>query len=783
MAFEKAKVLKAAEKFLSQGKITAAIKEYRQLVENDESDLTALNMLGDLCVRASKTDEAISCFQRIAEHYCKQEFTLKAIAMYKKIDRLKPRDPYIAHKLAELYATQGLIVDARAQYLVVADAYTRAGQTKKALDVFHKIADLDPQNTDIRLKLAEGYLKEEMKTEAADAFVDAGRYFYDSRNYEQSLESFSRALVLTTDKTGVLRGIMAAHIALGTADEAVDLLKRAFEERPEDPELLPMLAHASLEAEDAKGADEATALIVKENPSEYTQFIAVARLYLKVGQLDETTRVLTSIVEQMLSGRQEKELLEIVNDVLVQNPEQVEALRILVRIHWWQRDMDALRGSLERLVEAAQAADLIDDERYALTQLVRLAPDEQKFLDRLNELGGLQEEAEETLIPSTGFTEVPEFQTFAGSADESVAETTQPNDQFEWEVVTAESHHDPSASFADLNENFDPGARTFESEFETNAAPGSGNSSHPEAQPHAQLDGDDASRREAMMRQELESVDFYLAQGYSDIAGDTLEMLERQFGSHPEIQSRRQALQAGFATKAAPQSDVFEFGGAEELVADSKPAATEVPIEAVPAFEVIPQVEPNAPSAFEISSEVAPKVAPATPTKNAPAAPGLDAGLAEIFEEFRLAAEEEQPSSNEDYETHYNMGTAYKEMDLLDDAIHEFQTAAGLVNPGDGTSRYLQCCNLLGHCFVRKELPRAAAIWFQKALDAGGQTDDERKALRYELASVYELMGEDNRALDLFTEVYGIDVGYREVGEKIRKLEKEHSKTKSTKKK
>jgi len=783
MAFDKAKVLKAAEKFLSQGKINAAIKEYRQLVENDEGDLTALNMLGDLCVRASKTDEAISCFQRIAEHYCQQEFTLKAIAMYKKIDRLKPRDPYIAHKLAELYSTQGLIVDARAQYLVVADAYNRAGQTRKALDVFHKIADLDPQNTDIRLKLAEGYLKEEMKTEAADAFVDAGRYFYDSRNYEKSLEAYSKALALTTDKTGVLRGITAAHVALGTADEAVELLRRAFWERPDDPELLSMLVDASLEAEDAKGADEATALVVKENPSEYTRFVPVARLYLKLGQLNETTRLLTSIVEQMLSGREEKELLSIVNDVLVQNPEQVEALRLLVRINWWQRDMDALRASLERLAEAAQAAQLVDDERYALTQLVRLAPDEQKFLDRLNELGGLQEEAEETLIPSTGLTEVPTFQTFAESVDEGVIETTQPNEHFEWEVVTAEGHHDPSASFADLNENFDSAATTFASEFETNAVTGSGNSSQPQGQSHAQLDGDDASRREAMMRQELESVDFYLAQGYSDIAGDTLEMLERQFGSHPEIQSRREALQAASSTHAAPQSNVFEFGGAEELVAESKPVATEMPMEPVPAFEVVSEVQPKAPAAFEISSEVESKVTPPTPTNNAPAAVGLDAGLAEIFEEFRLAAEEEQPSSNEDYETHYNMGTAYKEMDLLDDAIHEFQTAAGLVNPGDGTSRYLQCCNLLGHCFVKKELPRAAAIWFQKALDAGGQTDDERKALRYELASVYDLMGESGRALDLFSEVYGIDVGYREVGEKIRRLEKEHSKTKIKKKK
>ena len=121
MAFDKAKVLKNAEKFLSQGKINAAIKEYRQIVDNDANDLTALNMLGDLYVRANKKEEAVSCFERIAEHYSAQEFTLKAIAMYKKIERIRTRDPIIANKLAELYAAQGLVHDARAQYLVVAD--------------------------------------------------------------------------------------------------------------------------------------------------------------------------------------------------------------------------------------------------------------------------------------------------------------------------------------------------------------------------------------------------------------------------------------------------------------------------------------------------------------------------------------------------------------------------------------------------------------------------------------------------------------------------------------
>ena len=165
MAFDKAKVLKAAEKFLSQGKINAAIKEYRQIVDNDADDLTTLNMLGDLYVRSGKKEEAVSCFERIAEHYSAQEFNLKAIAMYKKIERLRTRDPIVALKLAELYASQGLVHDARAQYLVVADAYTHSGDNKRTLDILHKIADLDPNNTEIRLKLADGYLKENMRRE------------------------------------------------------------------------------------------------------------------------------------------------------------------------------------------------------------------------------------------------------------------------------------------------------------------------------------------------------------------------------------------------------------------------------------------------------------------------------------------------------------------------------------------------------------------------------------------------------------------------------------------
>src|SRR6185369_789892 len=472
MAFDKAKVLKAAEKSLSQGKINAAIKEYRQIVENDADDLTTLNMLGDLYVRSGKKEEAVSCFERISEHYSAQEFNLKAIAMYKKIERLRARDPVIAYKLAELYANQGLVHDARAQYLVVADAYTRSGDNKKALEVLHKIADLDPNNTEIRLKLADGYVKESMRRDAADAYIQAANRLHQTSAYDKALDGYAKALQLVRDDRDALRGMLETHIARGTADEAAEVLERAVEGKEDDPELVSMLARAYLEAEDARGAEKATSLLMAQDSGKYTEFLPVTRLYLKLGEVDETIRILSTIIERMLAGREERELLEIVNQVLDRNPDHVAALRMLVRINWWQRDMDALRSSLERLAESAEASELIDEERYALTQLVRLAPDEQRYLDRLNLLGGLHDETPDDFSrPEEASSDVPEFETFAVVQDQDELEqaAAQMSDVFEsnaadaFETNTADAFEtnaasadamfsDPTASFADLNE-------------------------------------------------------------------------------------------------------------------------------------------------------------------------------------------------------------------------------------------------------------------------------------------------------------------------------------------
>src|SRR6185369_16246328 len=177
-------------------------------------------------------------------------------------------------------------------------------------------------------------------------------------------------------------------------------------------------------------------------------------------------------------------------------------------------------------------------------------------------LGGLQEETTEDFSPlPEQQTDVPQFETFAVVEDEDQAEPVAPvvADEFETNAAQGATFSDPTASFADLNEDeFATSATDFqEVDFSIVTTPDTPVATD-EAAPA------DEGRHENIMRQELESVDFYIAQGYSDIAVDTLEMLERQFGSHPDIQSRRAKL-AQRDEQPVEASAVFEFGGTEEL--------------------------------------------------------------------------------------------------------------------------------------------------------------------------------------------------------------------------
>ena len=768
MGFDKAKAIRAAEKYLAQNKIASAIQEYQRIVEYDADDFTARNTLGDLYARVDKRQEAAACYRRVAEHYREQGFTLKAIAMFKKLTRFAPEDHETALALATLYEHQGLMVEARAQFLVAADSYARAGNTREALEVLRRIADLDPSNTQIRLRLAESYARENLPDLAAEAYTQAGERLAAREEFEQSLDAFTKALALRPALHPALAGLLATHIALGTADEAAEVLEQAIQERPGDLEVRAMLARAYVEAENAVRAEHATQELVGRDPSSFTLYYEVIRLHLRQGNTDDATRLLGWIVEPSIAGRQDAVFTELLHEVLARNPEELEAHRLLVRAYTALHDNARLRTALERLVEAAEATGDAETERRALTRLARVAPDDPERRARLEELGGPLYDEDD---PARAAEEAPTFESFmVGDDNAPNSDATADAGEFEWNSVGADadaySNSDASASFADLNDltddAYDP---SFEHQPSQEQTPQTGFQEFDFGASAAAAEKKTATgaSAERMLLKELESVDFYLEQGYADIARDTLDMLERQYGEHTEIAARRGRLLAAQASTYANESgpEVFtEAVTASELIADPQP----VQPDATP-----PRVQ--SPQAADANAQVQASPSSQASSSQAPGG-GLDPGLAAIFDEFREAVEEAGADDGADFDTHYQMGLAYREMGLLDQAVEEFQTAAGLIVVGDGTPRYLHCCNMLGHCFMEKGMARPAAMWFKKGLDAPGHTEDEYQAMRYDLGTAYEQLGDTERAIEVLSEVYAIDVSYRGVAERLRELQK-----------
>jgi tetratricopeptide (TPR) repeat protein len=139
--------------------------------------------------------------------------------------------------------------------------------------------------------------------------------------------------------------------------------------------------------------------------------------------------------------------------------------------------------------------------------------------------------------------------------------------------------------------------------------------------------------------------------------------------------------------------------------------------------------------------------------------------LADLQDENTDVAEEQ-----EDPETHYNLGIAFKEMGLLDEAIGELQKVCRAIDKGHPFSQPIQVYTWLAQCLVDKNAPEAAVRWYMKALQLPGLDDGNRCAIYYDLGVAYEASGDKKSALANYMEVYGSNIDFRDVATRIKAL-------------
>ena len=416
------------------------------------------------------------------------------------------------------------------------------------------------------------------------------------------------------------------------------------------------------------------------------------------------------------------------NEILARNPEHLDALRLAVRYHGWHRDEAELRKSLESLAEIARLNSSIDDERYALTQLVMIAPHETVHAQRLAELKA-EHGFEETEVESFNFVDksLPAAANFddAGKGNEELPVVDSQIYEGDFGEVNGDFSLVENEKFVDLNAASQNGSAPADDHFDEYIVDGVIDEAY-EKQDETKKEAEDVELRAAdhvRLEQEIESVEFYITQGYAELAEKSLSALESEFGNRKKIVELRRQLDG------SAQLPLVE-GPSDEIVA-----------EVVEAEEVADGPQ--------------------------------DSKEFDILDKFKtdLGFEETESEQNEDYDTHYHLAIAYKEMGLMEDAAREFQDAINLVAPDDGTRRFFQCANLLGHCFMEKAMPNLALMWYQKGLEVGGLNSEEKQALYYEIAVAYEIGGDSGKAVEYFEKIYAENVDYRDVSGRLDNLQ------------
>jgi len=303
--FNKQKVLSAAEKYVQQGKMQNAIAEYEKIIKADAKDLTVINTVGDLYSRLGEADKATECFKTVGHAYANQGFTVKAIAMYKKISKLKPSLESVL-KLAELYTQQGLFNDARAQYLQVAEEFLKSGALEDAVRIFQKILEMDPENTNMRVRLAEVYVRLGKKNDAWQIFSAAAETLRAKGSLSGAEDVLQRMLTLDPGNSYALLAQGRNLLESGDDESAIEALRKVSD-LDSNPDGLRDLLKAYLKTGRLSDAGTlASKLLAVHNDLAAISILADA--LMQAGQYENALQVYDQHAERLLAEDSDKVL-------------------------------------------------------------------------------------------------------------------------------------------------------------------------------------------------------------------------------------------------------------------------------------------------------------------------------------------------------------------------------------------------------------------------------------------------------------------------------------------
>lgn len=764
-----------------QGDTRRALDVLRKMVGLDPDNTASREKLANLYVREGLNDEAAQEFTKVAEHLKRNNRTDDYLRVAERLSALQPDNLSLARELAEAYLAKNDQKHALAKLQIcfkadnrdidtlrlLAVAFQGMGQMSKTISVYKELAhayadknfhddaektwrqveQLDPNDADVLARrgasappppapFAAPRAPPYAGTAAPPAHMAATVAHMQSPVTRQAPAApvAPPAPARAAAPGGELAKLLTetdVYVKYGLHDKALEHLRKVF----------------ALDPENIDAHEKAYAIYVASNNQQqaFEQLLNVLRLHTRSGDAQRAQPYLAAILQQD-PGHAEV-------------PVFLSALRIAGAGPMVQESASVESSDDAILVDASDdeviVADDADDEVLSAEvdvgdEVLTDEPLDDVVLSPDDAQAAGEFEVEPPPVPDEDF----------GSQDSEVV-----SDEFE-----------PSTGeFATADEDVDTGALPID----VKGAPGLGDELYdaptravPAYKPPVALDEDEpataahAIPEEAMEApaeepveevveappeeepagEECDEATFFIEQGLYDEAREILETVLIAYPEHRRAAELMAQVEAGAAGSATPPPEA----AAPDITANGEEGR----------------------DAFDLAQELANELGDFGGEEESAEPAGGDSGgdeyqvsVDEVFAEFKKGLE--KVVKPEDVDTHYDLGVAYKEMGLIDDAVGEF----GIARKGClGKRKEVDCLSMIGLLQVQRGDFAAAIEAFQQALGTEFAKGDVEKSLRYELGTAYEAAGEQGKALGQLLKVQAIDGKFREVAAGVERL-------------
>lgn len=754
MSSEKSKILENAQQYTIRGQIQKAIEEWKKLLTNTPNDANIYNTIGDLSLKnissSNTSGEAVSYYVKAAEQFESSGFALKAIAVYKKILKITPNNKEIYLRLGNLDCERGLIGNAREDYLMAAKLFSQDGLIKDSLEVYRKIADLDPSNLSVRTKIAEMFLKEGMKNEAIEEYNKIANAYLQAGKREDAERLYDVILDLQPDNINAVIEVGRFHLQSGKIETALEFGKKALRLSPDSQEILSLLADTYNSAGIFDKAEEMLTRIIELYPGELSYRETRASLLFNKGDVENASNEFLEIGREYLNKRNMEKGRLFTEKAVEIAPALISAHELLMDIY--------LRSSMREdfvgkgLYLAGHFQDSGDVERSIdyYHKILKEDPFNVEVKERLAaieiEKPVLQVE-EETEVEVIHFEKKSEITNQLSSADVYIKYGLMEKAIAELQNIINKIDPMNEAAHIKLKDIY---RITGEKEkvveeclvllniFESNGAPDK-----------MELIINEA----AAISPEDRRVKEYKDKLYSRVSGPSispLPPLEKTGVSGTSDEIGEMLEEAGFYEQQGMVEEAVNVYR-KIIKIDSNNAVALRQLSLLGASE---KNVPIPPSFFDLGEMLKEDVVEEPPFRP----------LDEVFKEFNEGVQSQIGAG--DYESHYDLGISYKEMGLFHEAVEEFKSCGPL------TTRYFDASFMAALCHKELGEYKEAIEVLDKAIKSDQYNEKRHIALKYEFGILLEATGKRDDALRVFREIYFADATYRDVSEKVLNLQR-----------